>query len=95
VSKDEMPLLDKLEAQGEQILAGHGDVTLINEEVNEIWSLEVVELSRAKRAVIIQHLRNNRKLFNQVRTKKKSAKAKVPVPEGGIDLDDLDLDLKL
>jgi hypothetical protein len=88
-------ILDKLESQGEKILSGHKDIELVNEEVNLIWSLPVDDLSRPKRAVIIQHLRNNRTLFNTVKSARKAKKTKVPVPEGGIDLKDLDLDLEL
>ncbi len=88
-------VMEKLESQGKQILSGLGDVTLVNEEVNQIWDLEITELTKPLRAVIVQHLRNNRKLFNQVRKAKSTRKAKVPVPDGGINLDDLDLDLKL
>ena len=96
MSEEVNPVLLKLEEQGTQILTGHVDVVLVNEEVNLIWDLEITELSKPKRAVIIQHLRNNRKLFHKTkaaRAKKKSTK--VPVPEGGINLEDLDLDLKL
>lgn len=87
--------LDKLETQGQEILEGHADIVLVNEEVNQIWDLEISELTKNLRAVIIQHLRNNRKLFNQVRKAKATKKKSTPVPEGGINLDDLDLDIKL
>ena len=70
-----VPVLDKLEAQGEEILSGHKDIVLVNEEVNQIWDLPVNDLSRAKRAVIIRHLRNNRMLFNTVKTARKAKKA--------------------
>jgi len=90
-------ILEKLESQGLKILEGHKDIELINEEVNLIWDLEVTELTKPKRAVIIQHLRNNRKLFNTVKKARaaKKTKPKVPVPEGGIDIDDLNLELEL
>jgi len=88
-------VIEKLENQGQQILKGHGDVTLVNEEVNEIWSLGFADLTRPLRAVIIQHLRNNRTLFNAVKQTRKTKKAKVPVPEGGLKIEDLDLDLEL
>ncbi len=86
----------KLETQGAAILEGHKDIVLVNEEVNQIWSLPLDDLNEPLRAVIIQHLRNNRVLFNKVKAKRASTrKPKVPVPDGGITLDDLDLDLKL
>ncbi len=88
-------VIEKLENQGQQILKGHGDVTLVNEEVNEIWSLDFADLTKPLRAVIIQHLRNNRTLFNAVKQARKTKKAKVPVPEGGLKIEDLDLDLEL
>lgn len=87
--------LENLEIQGKKILEGHKDVTLVNEEVNRIWDLEVSELTKPLRAVIIEHMRNNRKLFNAVRKAKATKKTAVPVPEGGINLDDLDLEIKL
>ena len=91
----EDPTITKLEEQGKKILEGHGDVTLVNDEVNQIWNLEVTELTKPLRAVIVQHLRENRKLYAQAKTKKAAKKTKVPVPEGGIELGDLELDLNL
>lgn len=89
-------IIDKLESQGSKILEGHRDVTLVNEEVNQIWDLDITKLTKPLRAVIVQHMRNNRTLFNTVKKARKDRKsAKVPVPEGGIDLGDLDLDLNL
>ena len=87
--------LEALENQGKRILEGHRDVTLVNEEVNMIWDLEVSQLTKPLRAVIIEHMRNNRKLFNTVKKARAAKKTAVPVPEGGINLDDLDLDIKL
>lgn len=90
-------IVDKLRTQGEQILSGHEDIVLVNEEVNQIWDLDVDDLDRPLRAVIIRHLRDNRKLFHKTKAARatKRASKKVPVPDGGISLDDLDLDVTL
>ncbi len=88
-------VIEKLELQGEQILAGHKDVVLVSEEVNQIWDLEVTELTHNLRAVIIQKLRLNRKDFTAKKAKARGKKPAVPLPEGGIDLDDLDLEITL
>lgn len=88
-------VVEKLEAQGKLILEGHKDIELVSEEVNQIWDLEVTELTPALRSVIIETLRNNRKNYAKKKAKGRGKKPAVPVPEGGISLDDLDLDIKL
>lgn len=87
--------IELLEAQGKQILEGHKDIVLVSEEVNKVWELEVTELTPALRAVIIESLRNNRKNFAAKKAKSKAKKLSTPVPEGGIQLADLDLELDL
>jgi hypothetical protein len=88
-------ILAKLENQGHQILQGHSDIVLVDSEVNLIWELEASELNEKHRAVIIEHLRNNRKNFAKKKAAGRGRKPATPVPTGGIDLGDLDLDLKL
>ncbi len=88
-------VMDRLEQVGKDIITGHKDIELISEEVNLIWELEVSELTQNLRAVIIEQLRNNRKNFAHKKAKAKAKKVSTPLPEGGISLDDLDLEIKL
>jgi hypothetical protein len=92
---ESIDVMDKLESQGLKILEGHKDIELISEEVNQIWELEVTKLTKPLRAVIIEQLRNNRKNYAKKKAKPRGKAPAVPVPEGGISLDDLDLDIKL
>lgn len=85
----------KLTEQGKQILEGHKDIELASEEVNQIWDLDVGELNPQLRGVIIETLRRNRKNYTKKKAAGRGKKKAVPVPEGGISLDDLDLDIKL
>ena len=87
--------IEILEHQGQQILEGHKDIELLPEEVNLIWELQVDELTPALRAVIIESLRNNRKNFAKKKAAGRGRKPSVPVPDGGISLDDLDIEVEL
>ncbi|MGW8177691.1 MAG: hypothetical protein ACWGQW_02685 [bacterium] len=88
-------IISQLETLGQKILEGHKDIELDSSEVNLIWELEVSELTKPLRAVIIENLRQNRKTFAQKKAQGRGKKKATPLPQGGIDLSDLDLDLKL
>ncbi len=88
-------VIEGLEEQGKQILEGHKDIVLVNEEVNQIWELEVTQLTKPLRAVIIQQLRDNRKNFAAKKAKGRAKKVVIPVPEGGLTLEDLDIEIEL
>jgi len=88
-------ILVKLEAQGQQIIEGHKDIELLDNEVNLIWELEPSELNAKHRAVIIEHLRNNRKNFAKKKAQGRGKKPATPLPLGGIELGDLEIEIKI
>jgi len=93
-----MPLKE-LEQIGQKILDGISVEEIDHKMVDHIWDLEPKLLTKAHRAVIIRHLRENRSKYEtkkrqaseKKQRKKADPKPKPTTPSSEITLEDLDL----
>ena len=82
-----------LEAEGDKILSGIKDIPLDITEVDKIWDLHPLEITRAQRAVLVEQIRRSREKFQAKPKRTKKAKPTPNGPAGDISLEDLDIDV--
>ena len=83
-----------MELAGLQILEGISDVELDPKQVDELYDEEnPLNLSPAKRAVIVESLRRQRTKHFSKKKAKRTKVAKTPAEVEGLTLEDLNLDV--